>query len=107
MNIARSFGLIVFLLVWGQANAVQDPTRPPHAGEPTANPAPLRTLSLDSIVYGEGRRVAVIDGRPMREGETVNGVRVKAIHSDRVEVLDHGHKRVLRLEPLPGVRVSR
>lgn len=84
--------------------ALQDPTRPPGAGRSVAAPVPERTLSLDSILIGAGRRVAVIEGEALTEGQSVDGIRVVRIHSNRVVVMDQGAERVLYLDTLPQVR---
>lgn len=84
--------------------ALQDPTRPPGIDARPAQATPLRSLSLSSIVYSADRRVAVIDGEPLREGQEANGVRVRKIYRDRVDVVDRGRVRVLRLEMPPVVR---
>jgi len=41
-----------------------------------------------------------------REGQTFEGVRVKRIRPDRVELVGQGRERVLRFEFLPQVRSS-
>jgi len=75
--------------------ALQDPTRPPDTEAPVIRSQPVRSLSLDSIVYGRDRKVAVIEGEALREGQGANGIRVRKIHQDRVEVLDRGTPRIL------------
>ncbi|NVD36782.1 hypothetical protein [Marinobacter lutaoensis] len=99
------WGVAVCLAMGGSfAWALRDPTRPPDASAPAPVALPQRPLSLDSIVYGETRRVAVIDGVALREGQAGDGIKVRKIHRDRVEVLDGGQLRVLRLNTLPEVR---
>ncbi|MFC4976700.1 hypothetical protein ACFPTY_19895 [Halomonas beimenensis] len=44
--------------------------------------------------------MAVIEGEALREGQGANGIRVRKIHQDRVEVLDRGNPRVLYLDKL-------
>lgn len=86
--------------------ALQDPTRPSGFGATPQAQAPQKEFTLASIFIGNDRRVAVIDGVARREGQTFDGFRVKRIHPDRVELVDQGRVRVLRLEPLPQVRSS-
>jgi len=90
----------------GYAIALQDPTRPDSftAGAPQAQPA--REFSLASIFIGKDRRVAVIDGQARTEGQEFDGIRIRRIYPDRVELIDQGRVRTLRLEPLPQVRSS-
>lgn len=100
--------LLVTLLVLapGYALALQDPTRPDGFGETPQAQAPEKEYSLASIFIGNDRRVAVIDGVARREGQTFEGARIRRIHPDRVELVDQGRVRILRLEPLPQVRSS-
>jgi len=97
---------IAIILVFAStpAAALQDPTKPPGNDATAPESQPLRSLSLDSIVYGQDRKVAVIDGEALREGQGINGIHVRKIHKDRVEVLDRGNPRVLYLDKLPQVR---
>ena len=90
----------------GQAWSLQDPTRPPDARAPAAQTAPLRSLELGSILLSAGRRVAVIDGVALTEGDTHDGIRVRRIYRDKVEILDQGRSRVLYPQALPQVRRS-
>ncbi|MBW4936505.1 hypothetical protein KZO34_17700 [Marinobacter sp. F4206] len=88
----------------GQALALQDPTRPPGFGEAPTQALPMTDLALQSILVGAERRLAVINGEPRAEGQAFDGVRVRQIHRDRVEVSDQGRIRTLYLDELPQVR---
>lgn len=92
------------LLCAGPAHALQDPTRPPGPQAAVASAAPERSLALDSILFSKDRRVAVIEGEALREGQGFDNVRVIRIFADRVVVTDNGRERVLYLERLPKVR---
>lgn len=98
----------LFVACWlafaGPAAALQDPTRPPGFEEPPAQTLPMADLALQSILVGAERRLAVINGEPRAEGQAFDGVRVRQIHRDRVEVLDRGRVRTLYLDELPQVR---
>lgn len=100
--------LLITLLTLASCNAsaLQDPTRPDGFGTGQQTQVPEKDFKLASIFIGADRRVAVINGVTRREGQTFEGVRVKRIHPDRVELVDQGRLRVLRLEPLPQVRSS-
>lgn len=98
--------LTVLALTCSNALALQDPTRPDGFGASPQAQVPQKKFTLASIFIGNDRRVAVIDGMARREGQTFEGVRVRRIHPDRVELVDQGRVRVLRLEPLPQVRSS-
>ena len=98
--------IALLALVSLNASALQDPTRPDGFGEVFQAPAPQREFVLASIFIGNDRRVAVIDGVVRREGQSFEGVRLRRIHQDRIELVDQGRVRVLRLETLPQVRSS-
>ena len=101
----RSLLAALLLLPAGAAlAALQDPTRPPDFRPTTTQASPQKALSVASILIGEHRRTAVINGQPRREGDRFEGVRVQRIYPDRVEILEQGRVRVLRLEALPQVR---
>lgn len=100
--------LLITMLTLASSNALalQDPTRPNGFGVTQQAQVPQKEFTLASIFIGSDRRVAVIDGVARREGQTFEGVRIRRIHPDRVELVDQGRVRVLRLEPLPQVRSS-
>ncbi|SFR60067.1 MSHA biogenesis protein MshK [Marinobacter gudaonensis] len=97
-------GLVMVASLSGPAVALQDPTRPPAGDQVVSTPQPERTLVLDSILYSQDRRVAVIEGKALTEGQRFDGVRVIRIYHDHVRVSDSGRERVLYLEGLPQVR---
>lgn len=86
--------------------AAQDPTRPPDARAPEKEVAPPRKITLGSILLAGDRRVAVIEGTALEEGESYDGIHVHRIHRNKVEVTDQGQYRVLYPETLPQVRKS-
>lgn len=86
------------------ALAMKDPTRPPAASSPAPVSEPLRPRSLDAIVFGPGRRTAVIDGRAYQEGDRNAGMIIQRIDRRSVRLVDNGRSRVLTLSPAPDVR---
>ncbi|SOB76724.1 MSHA biogenesis protein MshK [Marinobacter sp. LV10R510-11A] len=100
--------LLIIMLAVAASNALalQDPTRPDGFGATQQAQVPQKEFTLASIFIGNDRRVAVIDGVARQEGQAFEGVRIKRIHPGRVELVDQGRVRVLRLEPLPQVRSS-
>ena len=104
-NIA-GFGVALLLMASTQAHALQDPTRPNGFQAPPSESAPQRSFELASIIIGVDRRVAVIDGQARQEGQVFEGIRVRRIYPDRVELVDQGRVRILRLDTLPQVRSS-
>lgn len=94
---------LLALLLWGVAPAaaaevvLKDPTRPlraPAGAATPADPAGPRPR-LDSVLFGADRRVAVIDGRRMTEGESHGAVEVVSIQPDRVVVRQAGVGRLV------------
>jgi len=96
--------MIILALTTSNAVALQDPTRPDGFGATHQAQVLQKEFKLAMIFMGDNRRVAVIDGVARKEGQTFEGVRVKRIHPDRVELVDQGRVRVLRFKPLPQVR---
>ncbi len=82
--------LLVMMSVGGVANVsapMSDPTRPLRAPAAAAAPVSARERpSLDSVLIGPRRRVAVIDGQRMSEGESRSGIKVWEIRPDSVVV---------------------
>jgi hypothetical protein len=72
------------------AHAAPAATTLPPAAPPSRGP------QLNAISQQEGKPVAVIDGRLVHEGDSVDGVRVLRIGETEVEVEVHGQRRTLR-----------
>lgn len=101
--------VMVLALMPAVADALQDPTRPNGFRAPQAQPVqPVQQRSFDlaSIIIGTDRKIAVIDGQARQEGQNFDGVRLRRIYPDRVELVDQGRVRILRLDTLPQVRSS-
>jgi MSHA biogenesis protein MshK len=94
-----------------QAQALQDPTRPPAAAmAPSAAPAAASNAPrLQSILVGReagGRRLAVIDGETVRLGEQFHGARVTRIGDNEVELVRGKERQVLRLYALEAAGIT-
>ncbi|GAA5316488.1 MAG: hypothetical protein AseanaTS_16920 [Candidatus Pelagadaptatus aseana] len=78
------------------AESLQDPTRPLFqlAGAPDQSE---QGLKLESILVAGKRKVAVINGQPVTEAQSVNGARIEKIFPDRVIVLHQGKTKSLSL----------
>jgi MSHA biogenesis protein MshK len=94
-----------------QAQALQDPTRPPAAAM-AASAAPAAASSgprLQSILVGReagGRQLAVIDGETVRLGEQFHGARVARIGDNEVELVRGSERQVLRLYALEASGIT-
>lgn len=78
---------------------LMDPTRPPdfnisgHVG--------VNALKVDAIVYSKERKIAVINGMPLREGQTFEGNRVVEIEGYAVQVEGSNGRITLNLVRQP------
>ncbi len=108
----------IFLLlaaIEAHAGPDADPTRPPSVAvdgsridaNGTASP-----LELQAVFYAEGRRVAIIDGERLRNGDRVRSARVARIERDRVVLVRDGERIELVLvdadvkRPSPAPRTA-
>lgn len=62
----------------------------------STTPLPLPTLSLSGILYSGTESLALINGKVVPEGGTVDGAKIEKINSDEVELSFEGQKIVLR-----------
>lgn len=91
-----------------QAQDLADPMRPPAfalpagaTGEQTSGGGPV----LQSTLLSEGRRIAMIDGKPMKVGDRIGRARIISIDPGTVTLREANRTRVLQL--YPGVGVTR
>lgn len=83
-----------------------DPTRPNWFGAKKGK-SKSGNLVLNSLVTSPQRRIAVINGELMREGDTKRGITLKQILSDRVLIVSkNGKKRALKLNNA-SLRISK
>jgi hypothetical protein len=79
-------------------STLADPTRPPDVIETTTTTESTRSsLHLTAILVAKGRRVAVINGEPVQNGDTVQDAEVLAIRRDRVLLKTSTGELTLRL----------
>ncbi len=78
----------VALTITGAAHArgeLRDPTRPPDAAPADRGAARAESAwTLTAILVAQGRRIAVVNGRPVQTGEAVGEATVKHIARERV-----------------------
>ena len=82
-----------------------DPTRPLGYRTPSQDGA--HKLTLGSILVSEHRRVAVINNKLAREGDTVAGAKVIKILHDRVQLEVAGKRRELKLNSTTVKRTAK
>ena len=93
--------LICWLAGLGDAFALTDPTRPtdPAAFFGTRTAAGGNAWSLQSILLASDRRVAVINGKRVQEGDRIGSARVIRIRDSQVLLRTGGRSLTLRLLP--------
>ena len=90
--------LLMPLLSQAQLN---DPMRPAQAPRTTVSAtAPTPAWRLDSIILSGDRRLAVINGQRVSEGDQLGQARVSRIEATRVILRVGQQSRVLTLLPL-------
>ncbi len=83
------------------AGTFNDPTRPMQPSQFFGDSAAvnLDQLMLQSILYAPQRRIAVINGTRLQEGDRIGTARVVRIEAARVLLETSGGMRTLRLLP--------
>jgi MSHA biogenesis protein MshK len=110
--IAARIGVIAVALAmapgWGPclAQALSDPMQPPAFASPAAagEQAWGGGLVLQSTLLSNGRRIAMIDGKPMKVGDRIGGARITSIDPGAVTLREANTTRVLKL--YPGVELT-
>ena len=90
------------------AQVAGDPMRPPtfiapSGGGDSAAMSPSGPV-LQSTLLSQGRRIAMIDGKPMKIGDKIDGARIVAIDPASVTLREGKATRVLQL--FQGVQVT-
>ena len=88
-RIALGSALLLAIATARAAEPLPDPTQPPAAALRTADlPAKNEEEGLDlrAIFHAGDRRIAVINGRRVRENDRIGGARILAIDVDRVRL---------------------
>ncbi len=91
----RAFLLACLLVSLGAVGAaaaeLADPTRPTRTLPATpGSPQAAAALRVSAIFISGERRIAVVNGRSVRVGETIGGATVRRIERDRVSFLRGG-----------------
>lgn len=96
-RILPALALALAASVAGAADTgMRDPLRPPGWGEEGGDGFDAGAWTLASTLIAEGRRVAIINGRPVRAGDVVGGARVLAIGPRRAELDYRGRRFTIR-----------
>lgn len=92
-------------LAWAEPG-LGDPTQPTALSEPGSEQraAALPRWRLQSTLIADDRKVAVINGRALAQGERIEGATLLEIRSDGVTLQQDGQKLDLRLPGKVDVR---
>jgi len=107
--------IVVPCLGWAQSSAgLVDPLRPSHYRPPPQVEAPSGSEQIDvlrqqfqltAILKSSHRAMAVINGRPLQVGQTLNDFRLAEIGTDYV-VLRKGEHKLTLYRTIIGVKKS-
>ncbi len=107
---SRAVLLLMLLGLAGAASAevLDDPTRPPgyRLAAPGGKAAGPRGWRLSGIWIREGERLALINGRLVRPGQTIDGARLLAITPTTVRLQRGERTLTVRLLPRRVKRVT-
>ena len=88
-------GLVILLFISADVWSLSDPTRP--SGYHSVAPE-QQGLRLESILFSETRKVAVINGNVVAEGDSIGRTKIIQISSDSVKVNRDGKSKILELK---------
>ncbi len=80
------------------AELLRDPTRP-YSATPVVMPARAAAFSVSAILVSQKRRVAIVNGQRVSEGDQVDGATVLEILADGLRLNLHGKEFTTRLLP--------
>ncbi len=80
------------------AELLRDPTRP-YSATPVVMPASAKAFSVSAILVSQKRRVAIVNGQRVSEGDQVDGATVVEILADGLRLNLHGKEFTTRLLP--------
>ena len=91
---------IALVAASANAQALNDPMRPPAFSAPSTSDAPSRAARvLQTIVIGSDRRYAIIDGERVDQGGMLGDAKVVRIVENAVTLRDGSGDTVLTLYP--------
>ena len=90
--------LLLALGAHAAADGLVDPTR--RAGAPRGPATEARqTLRVEAVFSSADRRLAIVNGKVVRVGDQVSGVRIDEILDDGVRYVRNGKTHTVRLSP--------
>jgi MSHA biogenesis protein MshK len=92
--------IVVAALLSQQVHALQDPTRPTDPADYFGGGIRSNSSwSLQSILSAADRRIAIINGTRVREGDLIGSAKVISISESKVVLNTDGQRFTLRLLP--------
>ena len=83
---------------------LHDPMRPPGApAAAVSRPSAPASLQLQAVIGTEASRVAVVDGKVVRVGDTINGALIHEISAEHIVYVRSGKQLVASL---PSAKLS-
>lgn len=79
------------------ADVLIDPMRPYTPEVRVERSVGGKAYVLSAILYSTERRIAIVNGRPVSEGQRIHGARVERIEPGKVELLVDGNRLKLVL----------
>jgi MSHA biogenesis protein MshK len=99
-SLFSSFLIIAATLLSQQVQALHDPTRPTDPAEYFGSGVRSNSAwSLQSILSASDRRIAIINGTRVREGDVIGSAKVIRIDESTVVLNTGGQRFTLRLLP--------
>ncbi|XOZ33294.1 hypothetical protein ACMDCT_13950 [Halomonadaceae bacterium KBTZ08] len=98
--------LVILPLACGADNgaSLPDPTRPPSVSTASGSASPESGFRLDSVLIGDQRRRAVINGTVLATGGQLGDATLVRIGVDRVLIEVDGQQYTLELDSAPSIR---
>jgi len=96
----RIVSILALVLLAQNAAALDDPMRPPGGAAVTGTAPAAPRFELSSTLIARDRRSAVINGRRVGVGDSVDGARVIEILPAQVRLQHQGRQLTLQLLPV-------
>lgn len=98
--------VVIVSASYAQEAPLADPMRPALRRPAGAGSRSAEAPRLEGIVISASRRLALIGGEFLQEGEQIYGTRIQRIERDSVTVVRNGKTLVLRPESVVAPRVA-
>jgi hypothetical protein len=95
--VVTAVALIATLGARAEDAVVRDPMRPFDSVTAGVLAASAPRFVLTGVLIAPSRRVAIVNGRPYTQGESVDGAEIVAIELNAVRLREHGTERVILL----------